>query len=554
MRLVVAVSAALLLLSGSALAAPGDIDLSFGPPNGFVFTALTGSGGTTGDRVVVEPGSGRLLVNANHFDSAGSSTGVIRYLPDGRLDDSFNSMGQAGMVFDVFTGETNVRTNAMLRQPNGSVLIGGSVGGTGKFLLARFTSAGLPDSTFNSGSTPTGTVVTAFGTDDARIGGLALQSDGTIVAVGNRAGDLEVAPYSSTGAPGTAHTDPFTGVSSVRVGSALVLPDDRILAAGTATVAGVDRFFVARLKADGTPDTTFGSGGILTFNVGSPTMNDEASDLALEPDGSAVVAGTADQGVSSGDLALARVTPSGGLDPSFGSGGTSTLSISPEFDLGQALALQPNGKIVVAGQAGITGDGTGDLVVARFGPSGAPDTGFGSGGFTRRSLSPGADGAGGVALQADGNIVASGFAFLGSPGAVAVARFLGGERPAPAPPAAADRTKPRIGIRLLSTHLLKIRRGGSIRVRVSMSEAGTVTLTATVPVKTKHARRSRTVTLAKATARFTNAGSKTVKLKLGRKARRTLAAFQKTRLKLSVSASDLAGNRTKRSVTQPVRR
>jgi hypothetical protein len=159
-----------------------------------------------------------------------------------------------------------------------------------------------------------------------------------------------------------------------------------------------------------------------------------------------------------------------------------------------------------------------------------------------------------VALQADGNIVASGFAFLGSTGAVAVARFLGGEPPAPAPPAAADRTKPRIGIKLLSRHLLKIRRGASIRVRVSMSEAGTVTLTATVPVKTKQARRSRTVTLAKATVRFTNAGSKTVKLKLGRKARRTLAAFQKTRLKLSVSASDLAGNRTKRSVTQPVRR
>ena len=174
--------------------------------------------------------------------------------------------------------------------------------------------------------------------------------------------------------------DPTFGVggilrtSGVFVDDVAVQPDGRIVGVGTARGAG---FFerdwgLVRYEADGTLDTTFGSGGMVTTDFGGDF--DWANGLALQPDGKIVVVGV--EGDDSGegrDFAVARYNADGTLDTGFGSGGTVTTDIDGTDDI-RSLLLQPDGRIVVAGQA------SNDLALARYNPDGTLDTSFGRGG------------------------------------------------------------------------------------------------------------------------------------------------------------------------------
>jgi uncharacterized delta-60 repeat protein len=535
--------AALALASGTAAAAPGDLDTSFGAPNGFVLTSVSGVN-VNGGGVLVDP-SGRIVVRASEFVGGNPLLGVLRYLPSGALDPSFNS--GSGMVFKSFTGMTGSLALAMLRQPDGALVLGGYAdnGTDKKFAVARFTDAGALDTSFNS----TGMQITDLPVStDERITGLGLLSSGKIAAVGSASGGaLEYLRYTTGGAVDLAPVaSTFTGVTSISPTSMVVEPGDRILVGGDAHVGSTDQLFVARLKDDGTPDTTFGTGGITTFNVGSPSGDDRGQAIALQPDGSAVIAGTADVNLADNQFAVARLTPGGQLDPSFGSGGSITLSPSPQRNLASSVALQPNGKILVGGEASVVGEGSGDFAVMRLEGNGTPDPTFGSGGAAVHSLIAGGDIAGGIALQGDGNIVAAGSAFPGGSANIAVARFLGGELSAtPPPPAARDTTKPKISrLKLLTTHLRAIRRAKTLKVRVHLSEAGSVTIKVTIAVRRRH-HRPRTVTLAHRTVHFTKTATKTFQIKLGRGARSRLSKLSKPKIKLVASAKDLAGNRAK---------
>jgi uncharacterized delta-60 repeat protein len=533
----------LALASGTAAAAPGDLDTSFGAPNGFVLTGVSGAN-VNGGGVLVDPAE-RIVVRASENVSGHPLLGLIRYLPSGALDPALG--GGSGMVFKSFTGFTDSLALSMLRQPDGAIVLGGYAdnGSNREFAVARFTDAGALDTSFNS----TGMQVTDLATStDEWITGLGLLSSGNIAAVGSaQGGALEYLRYTTGGAVDLGPVaSTFTGVTSISPTSMVVEPGDKILVGGSARVGATDQLFVARLKDDGTPDTTFGTGGITTFNVGSPTGNDRSQAIALQPDGSVVIAGTCDVNLADNEMAVARLTPSGSLDPSFGSGGIVLLSPSPSKDIANAVALQPNGKILVGGEVNVIGEGSGDFAVVRLNPNGSPDQTFGSGGAAVRSLLTGGDIATAIALQGDGNIVAAGSAFPGGSGDVAVARFLGGEvPPPPPPPAARDTTKPKISrLKLLTTHLRAIRRAKTLKVRVHLSEAGSVTIKVTIAVRRRH-QRPRTVTLAHRTVHFTKAGTKTFQIKLGRSARSRLSKLSKPKIKLTASAKDLAGNRAK---------
>ncbi len=532
-----------LVVASAARAAPGDLDTSFGAPNGFVLTAVTGAN-LGGGGVLVDP-AGRIVVRASEFASGNEMYGLLRYLPEGALDPDFNG---SGMVFQSFPGATNSAPITMLRQPDGAVLEGGYAdnGTDKKFAVARFTDAGQLDPSFSGGTR----VTDLIGSDDERITGLGLLSSGRIAAVGSdQNGTLEYLRYTSTG---TVDLDPvsstFAGVSGIAPTSMVVEPGDKVLVGGYARVGATDQLFVARLKDDGTPDTTFGTGGISTFNVGSATGSDRGQSIVMQPDGSVVIAGSSDIDLGASEFAVARLTPSGNLDPSFGSGGISLLDPSPQKDVANGLALQPDGKLLVGGEGNVIGEGSGDFAVLRLNTNGTPDPSFGTGGAAVHSLISGGDIASGIALQGDGKIVAAGSAFPGGSGNVAVARFLGGEPAAAPPPAARDTTKPKISrLKLLSRRLRAIRRSKALKVRVHLSEPGTVTLKATIRVKRRH-RRARTIVLAHKTIHFTKAATKTVKLKLGRVARKRLRKLHPLKIKLVASAKDLAGNKAKQRI------
>jgi uncharacterized delta-60 repeat protein len=533
-----------LVVAASAHAAIGDLDTSFGAPNGFVLTGQMGAN-LNGGGVLVDPSdpSGRIVVRANQF--IGSTTemfGLVRYLPSGALDHDFNG---TGMNFQQLAGRTHSVALAMAPAPGGKLLIGGSTtdGTTRQFMAARFTDAGALDSSFDPTGNPPGTVETdLLGSTHEDITGLGLLSSSKIAAVGSaQGGALEYFRYTETGAVDLSPVaDTFTGVTSISPTSMAVAPGDKVLVGGFATVGTSDQLFVARLLSDGTPDSTFGTAGITTFNVGTPTGTDRANAIALQPDGSVVIVGTADVDESAPQAVVARVTSGGGLDPGFGSGGVTLLSPGANKSAANAVALQPNGKVLVAGEANVIGEGSGDFALMRLNSNGTLDPTFGSGGVAIHSLVAAGDIAAGVALQPDGNVVLAGSTFDTSSD-VGVARFLGGEVPTPgSATGGSDRTKPKISKLKLLTKRLR----ATLKVRVHLNEAGKVTIKVT----------SKKRTLATKTVRFTKASTKTIKIKLGHRARTRLANFRKPAIKLVVSATDLAGNKSKRTLSAKLKR
>ena len=171
----------------------------------------------------------------------------------------------------------------------------------------------------------------------------------------------------------------------------VVQPDGKLVAAGASFVARAIGVALARYNPDGSLDGSFGKGGRVRLNFGAATA------LVLQPDGKLVAAGF------DGDFLVARFNPDGSLDTSFGTGGVVRTDFGTA-DIANALVLQPDGKLVVAGdrQSG-PGSPVFDLILARYHPDGSLDASFGAGGFVVESGS----GRGVLLLQPDGKLVAA---------------------------------------------------------------------------------------------------------------------------------------------------
>ena len=288
----------------------------------------------------------------------------------GDLDTTFSTDGI--VTTDISSGTGEDEANAVAVQGFGKIVVAGS--SDADFALARYTNAGALDTTFGTG----GKVTTAIGSAGAVARAMAVQDDGKIVVAG----------------------------SSRNVGD-------------------TDDFALARYTSAGALDTTFGTGGKVTTAIG--TGNDYGRAMAVQDDGKIVVAGYSYVGFSS-DIALARYTSAGALDTTFGTGGKVTTAIGSGNDFARAMAIDGDGKIVVAGSSRNVGD-TDDFALARYTSAGALDTTFGTGGKVTTAISSGtgADEANAVALQSDGKIVVAGIANND----IALARYLGDPPPPP---------------------------------------------------------------------------------------------------------------------------
>ena len=199
---------------------------------------------------------------------------------------------------------------------------------------------------------------------------------------------------------------------AARAGGVIVQSDERIVVAGTMSGTGGVDVAIARYNRDGTPDTTFSGDGIQTIPIAPGNGADVPSALAMQKDGKIVVVGTAAVGGSTGgDFAIVRLRTDGTLDDSFSNDGIQTVSFraSSADDVAHAVAIQSNGKIIVAGSVDM-GAGSGvDIGIARFGSNGEPDPTF-AGGKASFSIGSGsADDEGfGVAVTPDGSIVVAG--------------------------------------------------------------------------------------------------------------------------------------------------
>ena len=189
---------------------------------------------------------------------------------------------------------------------------------------------------------------------------------------------------------------------------AAIQADGKIVVAGyTYDPAANSSFALARYNPDGALDPSFGAGGNVRTAFGGPYSSSSASSVAIQSDGKIVVAGGAYiSGVSAdSEFGLARYNPDGTLDGSFGVAGKVVANLDHD-DYADGVAIQPDGKIVVVG-----GSGTGNhssFSVARFNPDGSLDGGFGANGIVTTAFSSGSDYAFAVLVQSDGRIVAAG--------------------------------------------------------------------------------------------------------------------------------------------------
>src|SRR6185437_7247106 len=153
---------------------------------------------------------------------------------------------------------------------------------------------------------------------------------------------------------------------------------------------------------------SFGAGGTVTTDIRGTDSSDAAWSVALQPDGKLVVAGST-AGPSGDAFALARYTPTGALDTTFGSSGRVITGFGGDQDWAQAVAVQADGKIVAAGKTGHQCcGGTFDFALARYTAGGTLDTTFGTGGKVTTDFAGSTDNAHALVIQADGKILAGG--------------------------------------------------------------------------------------------------------------------------------------------------
>lgn len=203
-------------------------------------------------------------------------------------------------------------------------------------------------------------------------------------------------PDSSFGTSGVA-----TYPASLSVARAVaVQPDGKIVVAGAVGAS----LLVARYDASGTLDTSFGSGGTATVTVQDSA---EATSLLIEPDGKLVVGGqTTDSTADTAAFLVARLNVDGSLDSSFGSGGETTIQIGTRGTV-RGLALQSDGKIVAVGDTFDQGAGGHEVGIARLDADGTLDSSFGSGGVLERGGGIG-EFAYAVSVESNGDIAVAG--------------------------------------------------------------------------------------------------------------------------------------------------
>ncbi|MBL8309481.1 MAG: hypothetical protein JNL19_03565 [Burkholderiales bacterium] len=367
---------------------------------------------------------GKVLV-AGYCDNGGNADFCLaRYSAGGALDTSFNGTGK--VITAIGLGSDIARALAI--QPDGKIVVAGYCLGaaTTDFCLARYTASGALDTSFNG----TGKVITAIGLGSDVIRALAIQPDGKIVAAGycDNGANAEfcLARYTAGGALDTSFNGTGTVVTAVGTGNdyafALALQHDgKILLAGYCSNGTNSDVCLARYSIGGTLDLSFNSTGKVITPVGSG--EDRAYAIAVQPDGKIVVAGYSDNG-GNAEVAVVRYSANGALDTSFGGTGKVLTAIGTGTDIASALALQPDGKVVVAGIC--LGAFYDDFCLARYGANGTLDASFNSSGKVITPIGSTQDRAYALALQPDGKIVVAGYCDNAGSFDFCVARYDGG--------------------------------------------------------------------------------------------------------------------------------
>lgn len=377
-----AITAGLVFAGAAAAQTPGSLDTGFGSRG--VQVGAVGSW-TAGVASAVQPDGDIVSVGAATIGGE-NEVAATRLLPSGAFDRTFGVNGWAVVPIGKSAG-----ANAVAIQPNGDIVIAGTgrnqLSGTLALAAVRLLPTGLLDSSFGAG----GIVTVPIGSESIA-NAVAIQTDGRILVGGTALTDTNhfvAVRLTSSGALDQSFGN--QGVELLAPNAAgwgmSLEADGTIVLGGVEVYGGTNAYMAARLLPNGSPDPSFGAGGIVTVPIGT-----SATGLAVttQPDGDVVLTGNAI--IGSQVAATVRLLPSGALDQSFGTGGVNTV---PGGGV-NAIALDANGKIVLAGPG---------PSAVRINPNGSLDTTFGKGGLAIVSLGVKASANGVVVQPADGKLV-----------------------------------------------------------------------------------------------------------------------------------------------------
>ncbi len=369
--LTVATTGALLLtlISTGSASAAASTDLTFGGG----LAVVTAGAGTDTLKAVALQGDGKVVVVGSASNGTNLDFAIARVNADGTSDTSF---GTGGSQLTSFGGYDD-QANALAIQGDGDIVVAGAAGGAGgtTFALARYAPDGSLDASFGT----SGKATTTIGTSSAAVG-VAIQGDGRLVVAGTATisgnSQVSVARYQTDGSLDTSFGT--NGIVSMpiapvpdSVGGVAITSGGKIVISGASTSG----MFTLQLNADGSLDSSFGSGGevITSFDIGAPYVT-------LQPDGKIVLASGTN---------VARLNPDGSFDATFGSGGKVVGGAGGR----SSLAIQPDGMILYDG-------------LARLFPDGVADTSF-SGASVPFRLEA-------VVAQSDDEVIAAGESYGGS--------------------------------------------------------------------------------------------------------------------------------------------
>jgi uncharacterized delta-60 repeat protein len=343
-------------------------------PDGALDTSFGGSGSgkrivgfgpsAEANAVVVQP-DGKILI-AGTGGAASLVFTFLRLNPDGTTDNSFGTNGVTGI--DIGPGDDFVSGLALA--PDGSIVAVGSTddprpNDPEDIAAARLTANGQPDTSFSGDGEATFNV----GTDSEFMLEAVVLPDGKIAMAGSTGRDFAVLQLTATG-----DLDPTFGVqgaaaprfdpaATFEFARSIVRQPDGALVVGGATIVLQPPTFqfvssdyaVARLLPDGQPDTTFDTDGKQTIDFGSTL--EFGTSVALQADGSILASGSSAE--TGNAIDVARLTPAGSLDPSFGTGGKASIFFGTDPGLG-TLALQTNDRAIIAGSREVQGESDDD--------------------------------------------------------------------------------------------------------------------------------------------------------------------------------------------------
>jgi len=334
----------------------GAQDSSFGNNGKVVTCVMEYSPGHFNAKVyaIAIQGDGKIiLAGAVFISSSNTNFAMVRYKTNSEVDSSF---GNNGRVITPI-GNINDEVSSMAIQKDGKIILAGnSNNGTNfDFAMARYSTSGLVDSSFGNN----GIVIAPIGNSDDYASSIALQVDGKILLGGSTGAwpsiDFAIARFDTSGQLDNSFGSNGKVVTSLgnnpdRATSMVLLASGKIIQSGFSDNGSNNDFAMVRYSNTGTIDSSFGNNGIVISPI---TTNDSehSNAIALQSDGKIILGGWAFVASGNTDFAIARYDTSGAIDNSFGNNGKVITSLGTGYDFGNALAIQADGKIILAGSS-----------------------------------------------------------------------------------------------------------------------------------------------------------------------------------------------------------